>query len=288
MSFFYVIVLIIILTILSRSIIVLEQFERGVRFRLGRYLDVVGPGLIFIIPAMDIIEVIDMRIKTIDVPWQTVITRDNVMIGIDAIIYYVPVNPESLILQVKEFEYATTRLAQTTVRSIVGDMDFDNVQSEREKINEQLKDRLDDVVEKWGVRLLMVEIAEVKPLRGDIVVAMVKQVAAERIRKALILEGEGTKVALTLNGEAERETAKLTADGDAKAMVNLADGEARALRTVAREAARSITGAAMTLWQMGMLEEVGSSKGSTLFMPYNVTELTSKAFKGIEGEKILG
>ena len=281
---FYIVLGVIALSILSRSLLVLDQYERGVRYRLGRYLDVLGPGLNILYPALDVIEVVDMRMKTLDVPKQKVITKDNAIVMIDAFLYYEPVHPELLILRVKDFEYAIVQLAQTTMRSIIGEMTFDEGLYQREALNSELMDKLDDVVERWGARLISIEIRELMPASAELTLAMNMQMAGERTKRAAILEAEGFKQSAILNAQGDQQKLCLEADGEMRAMVKLASGEADALKAVATQASESITGPAMTLWQLNMLEEVGKSKDSVILMPYNIVELT-KAFQGIEGKR---
>ncbi|MFH1470568.1 MAG: SPFH domain-containing protein [Candidatus Micrarchaeota archaeon] len=284
MSFFYVLLAAIVLSILSRTILVLDQYERAVRYRLGKFLDVLGPGVTIIWPGLDAVEVVDMRVKTLDIPEQKVITKDNAVIMIDAFLYYVPVRPDLLILKVKDFEYAIVQLAQTTLRSIVGEHTFDQAISNREQVNLEIMDKLDDVVERWGAKLIAIEIRELLPASRKLTFAMNVQVAGERKRRAAVLEAEGFKTAAILNAEGDRDQACIEAEGTRQAMIILANGEAEALKRVAVQASESITGPAMTLWQLGMVEELGKNKDSTLLMPYNIKSLT-KAFRGIEGKR---
>ncbi|MFH0817619.1 MAG: SPFH domain-containing protein [Candidatus Micrarchaeota archaeon] len=284
MLFFYVLLAAIVLSIISRTILILEQYERGVRFRLGRYLDTIGPGPIIIWPGLDSVDVIDIRLKALDVPSQKVITKDNAVVMIDAFLYYEPVKPELLILKVKDFEYAVLQLAQTTMRSIIGEMTFDEAITSREKMNAKLMDRLDHVIEMWGARLISIEIRELIPTSRKLLLAMNLQVAGERSRRASVLEAEGFKESAILNAQGDRDKLLIEAEGTRQSMVLLANGEAVALKEVATQASESINGPAMSLWQIGMFEEIGKSKDTTLFMPYNTKELT-KAFRGIEGKR---
>ncbi len=284
MSFFYILLGVILFSILLRTILILEQYERGVRYRLGRYLDTIGPGPTIIWPGLDAVDVVDMRMKALDIPAQKVITKDNAVLIIDAFLYYTPVRPELLMLKVKDFEYAIVQLAQTTMRSIIGEIAFDEAITSREEMNAELMDKLDHVVEMWGARLIAVEIRELLPASRKLAFAMNLQVAGERSKRAAVLEAEGFKESAILNAHGDRDKLLIEADGQMKSMVLLARGEADALKEVANQASESIEGPAMTLWQLRMLEEVGKSKDSTLLMPYNVKELT-KAFRGIEGRR---
>jgi regulator of protease activity HflC (stomatin/prohibitin superfamily) len=225
-----------------------------------------------------------MRMKTLDVPKQKVITKDNAIVMIDAFLYYEPVHPELLILRVKDFEYAIVQLAQTTMRSIMGEMTFDEGLYQREAMNSELMDKLDDVVERWGARLISIEIRELMPASAELTLAMNMQMAGERTKRAAILEAEGFKESAILNAQGDQQKLCLEADGEMRAMVKLASGEADALKAVATQASESISGPAMTLWQLNMLEEVGKNKDSVMLMPYNIVELT-KAFRGIEGKR---
>jgi len=283
MSFFPVLILVILASIGSRSLLILNEFERGVRYRLGRYIGIVGPGLNFLYPGIDAVEVVDMRVKTLDVPKQALITKDNAAVTVDAFLYYQPVAPDLLLLRVKDFEYAIVQLAQTTMRSIVGGLAFDEAISQRERINTELMDQLEHMAEMWGARIIAIEVRELLPASRALMNAMNMQISGERNKRAMILVAEGAKLSQIMHAEGEQISLRIQADGAKTATVNLAQGEAKALGTVAL-AAEGITGPAMSLWQMGMLKEVGSSKGSTLVLPYHMSDLT-KAFRGIEGTR---
>ncbi|MFH1470569.1 MAG: SPFH domain-containing protein, partial [Candidatus Micrarchaeota archaeon] len=182
------------------AIKIFKEYERGVKFTLGKFTGVIGPGFTIIIPVIEKAVMVDLRTKTLEVPRQDVITKDNATVGVDAVIYYKVTDPAKVVLTVEDFAYATVRLAQTTLRSIIGDMILDDVLSKREVINTKLRTTLDEATDKWGVKAEAVEIKEVEPPTA-IQDAMTKQMAAERTKRATILEAEGSKQAKILQAE---------------------------------------------------------------------------------------
>ena len=173
-----------------RAIRVLNEYERGVIFRLGRFLRVKGPGLIIVLPFIDRIVRIGLRLVTMDVPAQDIITKDNVSVKVNAVVYFRVINPERAVIEVENFLFATSQLSQTTLRSVLGQMDLDDLLSEREKINHQLQEILDQATDPWGIKVATVEVKHVD-LPQEMQRAIARQAEAERERRAKVIHAEG-------------------------------------------------------------------------------------------------
>ncbi len=230
---------------LAASIRILFEYERGVVFRLGRFSRVKGPGLRFIIPIIDKLVKVSMRTIAMDVPPQDVITRDNVSVKVNAVLYFRVVHPDKALIEVEEFLYATSQLAQTSLRSILGQVELDELLSQREKINKELQELLDRQTDPWGVKISNVEIKHVD-LPVEMQRAMARQAEAERERRAKIIHAEG----------------------EYQASENLA----KAAKQIATE-----TGA-LQLRFLQTLTEIASEKNSTILFPLPIELL--KPFLG--------
>jgi len=187
---FWFLLVILILILVSSSIKVCREYERGVVFRLGRFVGVRGPGLFFLIPGVERMVKVSLRTVVMDVPPQDVITRDNVSISVNAVVYFRVFSPEKAVIQVEDFYYATSQLAQTTLRSVVGQVELDEILAEREKINQRLQEILDKHTDPWGIKVTLVEIKHID-LPQDMQRAMAKQAEAERERRAKVINAEG-------------------------------------------------------------------------------------------------
>ncbi|OPY12705.1 MAG: Modulator of FtsH protease HflC [Syntrophus sp. PtaB.Bin001] len=185
-----IVLVVLVVMFLASAIRVLNEFERGVIFRLGRVLDVKGPGLIILIPVIDRMVKVDMRTITMDVPPQDVITRDNVSIKVNAVVYFRVMNANSAVIQVENFLYATSQLSQTTLRSVCGQFELDEILSEREKINLQLQEILDRSTDAWGIKVSHVEVKQID-LPEEMKRAIAKQAEAERERRAKVIAADG-------------------------------------------------------------------------------------------------
>jgi regulator of protease activity HflC (stomatin/prohibitin superfamily) len=271
-----------ILTIVSRSFVIIQQYEEGLVFRYGRFIRKLPPGVNFVLPLIDVVGVVDMRIRSIDVPRQKVISSDNAVVGLDAIIYYRPIEAEKLILNVAQYEIATIKLSQTALRSIVGDMQFDALNSERNEINGRLNKALAQLGNKWGIEIIRAEIGQIIPQSNSLRNALLWQVRAERLKRATILESEGMRDSLVINAQGARQAIETTAQGRAKAKVNLAQGEAQGIGIVSHEA-KKIEGSALSIWEIGTWKALSSSKNSNVVLPYNLNEFMA-CMKGIEGK----
>jgi regulator of protease activity HflC (stomatin/prohibitin superfamily) len=188
LGFFFIIIFILILA--SAAIKILREYERGVIFRLGRLIGAKGPGIIFIIPGVDKLMRISLRLVTLDIPPQDVITRDNISIKVNAVVYFRVIDPNKAVVEVENYLYATSQLAQTTLRSVVGQADLDELLSQRDKINLRLQDILDKHTEPWGIKVSLVETKQVD-LPENMQRAIAKQAEAEREKRAKIIHAEG-------------------------------------------------------------------------------------------------
>ncbi len=195
------VVLAIVAMILASAIRVLNEYERGVIFRLGRLIGAKGPGLILLIPLIDKMQRVSLRLVTLDVPPQDVITRDNVSIKVNAVVYFRVMDSNKAVVEVENFLYATSQLSQTTLRSVLGQVELDELLAEREKINEHLQDILDRQTDPWGIKVANVEVKHVD-LPTEMQRAMARQAEAERDRRAKVIHAEGEFQAAAKLGEA--------------------------------------------------------------------------------------
>ncbi len=218
---------------------IVRPYERGLIEFLGRYEKTVESGLRWVIPFVKRLEKVDMREQVVDVPPQEVITKDNVAVTVDAVIYYEPTDPVKLKYNVGNFILAVTKLAQTNLRNVVGDLDLDSALTSREVINSKLRQILDDATDKWGTRVVRVEIQRIEP-PADVTDAMHRQMKAERDRRAAVTEAEGEKRAAILKAEGVRESQVLEAKGQAEAIKEVADAEKYQRLTVAEGEGQAI------------------------------------------------
>jgi len=195
------IIIVIVLPILAAAIKIVKEYERAVIFRLGRLLGAKGPGLFFIIPFVDSFMKIDLRVVTVDVPKQDIITKDNVSVSVDAVVYYRVVDPISAVIKVANYNYAITMLGQTVLRDVVGQAELDDLLQRREDINKKIQSILDEITMPWGIKVVSVTIKSVE-LPENMTRAMAKQAEAERWRRARIIEAEGERQAADRLGEA--------------------------------------------------------------------------------------
>jgi regulator of protease activity HflC (stomatin/prohibitin superfamily) len=245
-----IIILVIALIFLAKSATRINQYQRGLVERFGKYKQTLDPGLHFIIPFVDAIAArVDMREAVIDVEPQSVITKDNVTVTVDAIIYYYVMDPKAVRYNVANFGVATSKLAQTNLRNLIGDMSLDESLTSRERINSALQATLDEATDKWGVKVTRVEVKEIDPPR-DITDAMSRQMKAEREKRATILEAEGYREKQILTAQGDRQKAILTAEGDKQAAILRAEGEAQAIENVSQAADKFFVGNAQMLKQL--------------------------------------
>ncbi len=223
----------------AASIKVVRPYERGLIERLGKFRKEVSSGLHMIVPFFDRMIKVDMRERVIDVPPQEVITKDNVIVTVDAVIYYEVTDAYRVIYNVSNFDIATVKLAQTNLRNVIGELELDQTLTSREKINLKLREVLDEATDKWGVRITRVEIKKIDPPK-DIMEAMSKQMKAERTKRAAILEAEGIKQSQILKAEGEKSAAILKAEGEAEAIKRVAEANKYRLIAEAQGQAQAI------------------------------------------------
>jgi regulator of protease activity HflC (stomatin/prohibitin superfamily) len=221
-----------LLLYVAMGVRIVRPYQRGVVEQLGRYKATVNPGLRVIVPFFQSMRTVDMREQVVDVPPQEVITSDNVIVSVDAVVYYEPTDPQRLLYNVANFLLAVTKLAQTNLRNVVGDMQLDEALTSRDKLNTELRQILDDATDKWGVRVVRVEIQRIDP-PSDVMHAMHEQMKAERTRRALVTQADGEKQAAITRAEGEQRAAILRAEGDKQQQVLRADGQAGAIERVA-------------------------------------------------------
>ena len=209
---------------------IVRPYQRGVIEQLGRYKGTLDPGLRLIYPFVQRMRAVDMREQVIDVPPQEVITEDNVTVSVDAVIYFEPTDPQRLLYNVGNFMVAITKLAQTNLRNVIGEMSLDEAFTSRERVNASLRQILDDATDKWGVQVVRVEIQRIDP-PADVMSAMHEQMKAERTRRAVVTEAEGARSAAITRAEGEKQSAILTAEGKRQQDIITAEGEAQAVRT---------------------------------------------------------
>jgi regulator of protease activity HflC (stomatin/prohibitin superfamily) len=217
-------VLLVLLAWAITGVRIVRPYEKGLIERLGKYQKTVDSGLHIIVPVIEKMSRVDMRENVVDVPPQEVITKDNVVVTVDAVVYYEATDPVKLLYNVANFYLAATKLAQTNLRNVVGEMQLDESLTSREKINATLRQILDDATDKWGVRVVRVELQRIEPPK-DVTEAMHRQMKAERTKRALILEAEGDKQAAITRAEGSKQAAILDAEGRATAIKEIADAE---------------------------------------------------------------
>jgi regulator of protease activity HflC (stomatin/prohibitin superfamily) len=229
---FLVIVAIFLFFYVTAGVRIVRPYQRGIVEQLGKYKQTVDPGLRMIIPLAQTMRLVDMREQVVDVPPQEVITADNVVVSVDAVIYYEPTDPQRLVYNVANFMMAVTKLAQTNLRNVIGDMQLDEALTSRDKINTELREILDDATDKWGVRVGRVEIQRIDP-PPDVMAAMHEQMKAERTRRATVTQADGERQASVTRAEGDRQSAVLRAEGDKQQRILKAEGEAEAIQRVA-------------------------------------------------------
>ncbi len=223
-------ILVLVFVYIAAGVRIVHPYQRGVIERLGKFKETVDPGLRLIYPFVDKMRKVDMREQVIDVPPQEVITQDNVTAAVDAVVYFEPTDPQRLLYNVSNFMLAVTKLAQTNLRNVIGEMSLDEAFTSRERVNGTLRQILDDATDKWGVRVVRVEIQRIDPPQ-DVMNAMHEQMKAERTRRAVVTEAEGAREAAVTRAEGEKTAAILTAEGAKQRDILTAEGEAQAVRT---------------------------------------------------------
>jgi regulator of protease activity HflC (stomatin/prohibitin superfamily) len=287
-------VVVLAIILLATAIRIVPEYVRLVVFRLGRCIGAKGPGLVLLIPIVDRPVAVDLREQVREVPHQTSITKDNAPISIDFLWFYKVLNPVDSVVQVGSFEAAALGMATTTLRAVIGGIMLDEVLSEREHINNMLRTRLDEVTERWGVKVTNVEIREIIPPR-EVQDAMNRQMSAERIRRAVVTESTGTREAAINVADGEKQSAILRAEGQKQSNILVAEGERQAqiLRAegfaLALEkiysAAQTIDQKTMTLQYFETLKTLGSGASTKFIFPLEFTSMVSKYLQGDQKEE---
>lgn len=284
-----VVVIVIAVLLLASAIRIVPEYERLIVFRLGRCVGAKGPGIVFLIPVVDKGRKADLREQVREIPHQTAITKDNAGISVDFIWYYRILDAVESVLQVQNFEAAAQGMATTTLRAVIGAIPLDDVLSEREHINNMLRTRLDEVTERWGVKVTNVEIREIIPPR-EIQEAMNRQMSAERIRRAVVTESTGTREAAinvadgekqsaVLRAEGSKQSAILEAEGQREAQLLKAEGYAAALERI-YSIAQNIDQQTMTLQYFEALKDLGKLPSTKYIFPMEFTSLLQNFVKG--------
>ncbi len=266
----WAIVIVIGLIILLRAIRVVREYQRLIVFRLGRSLGAKGPGLVILVPIIDRAVAADLRESYLEIPRQTCITRDNAPIDIDFLIYSRVVDPALSVIQVSNFAGASQGIATTTLRAVIGDIPLDDVLAKREDINRVLRVKLDEVTERWGVKVTSVEIREIVPPK-DIQDAMNRQMSAERNRRAMVTESEGKRASAILVAEGDKQSAILKAEGDRQAAILRAEGFALALDKIFG-VAKTLDSNTLLLQYFDTLKLVGASPATKLIFPLELMD----------------
>jgi regulator of protease activity HflC (stomatin/prohibitin superfamily) len=271
-------VVVLLLAILApQAIRIVREYQRLMVFRLGRAIGAKGPGLVILIPFIDKGVYVDLRELYLEIPHQTAITEDNASISIDFIVFYRVIDAVMSIIEVGNFAGAAQNIASTTLRSVVGDMALDEVLAKREQMNEILRVKLDEVTERWGVKVTNVEIREITP-PPQVLEAMTRQMSAERTRRAVVTEAEGAKQAAVTVAEGNKQSAILNAEGDRQAAILRAEGFALALTEIYRSA-QGVDAKTMSLQYLEALKQIGASPSTKFVIPMEFTNLLS----GISG-----
>ncbi len=286
-------VLVIGVIFLANAIRIVPEYQRLVVFRLGRSVGTKGPGIVLLVPFFDRAVKVDLREQVREIPHQTSITKDNAPISIDFLWYYKVLDPSESVLQVGNFEVAAQGMATTTLRAVIGGIPLDDVLSEREHINTMLRTRLDEVTERWGVKVTNVEIREIIPPR-EVQEAMNRQMTAERVRRAVVTESTGTREAAInladgekqsniLRADGEKQSNILRAEGERQAQILKAEGFSQALEQIFN-AAKTVDQKTMTLQYFETLKSIGNSPSTKYIFPMEFTSLLDN-FLGRETKK---
>jgi regulator of protease activity HflC (stomatin/prohibitin superfamily) len=267
------IVVLLLILILPQAIRIVREYQRLVVFRLGRNIGVKGPGFVLLIPVVDRAVWVDLREQYLEIPHQTAITEDNAPISIDFIVFNKVIDAQQSVLSVGNFAGAAQNIAATTLRSVVGDMALDEILAKREQMNEILRVKLDEVTERWGVKVTNVEIREIIPPPA-VQEAMTRQMSAERTRRAVVTEAEGSKQAAITVAEGNKQSAILNAEGDRQAAILRAEGFALALTKIF-ESARAVDAKTMSLQYLETLKQLGASASTKFVIPMEFSNMLS-------------
>lgn len=260
---------------------IVREYQRLVIFRVGKCIGQKGPGIVFLIPFIDLPVRVDLREQYLEIPNQICITKDNAPISIDFLIYAKVVDPVLSVIKVQTFMGAVQGLATTTLRAVVGDISLDDVLAKREEINEILAAKLDQVTAGWGVKVTRVELREIAPPK-EVSEAMIKQMSAERQRRATVTEAEGKKAAAIAVAEGDKQAAILKAEGERQARILMAEGFSLALEKIF-SVAKGIDDKTMTLQYFEALKALGASPSTKYIFPLEFTQLLKPILGNIQG-----
>ncbi|MCC6054356.1 MAG: SPFH/Band 7/PHB domain protein [Thermosphaera sp.] len=272
--------LLIILSIILSHLKVVPEYKRLVLFRLGKLIGIRGPGIVFLVPIIDRGVEVDLREFVLDIPPQTCITKDNAPVDVDLLVYMKIFDPNLAVTAVQNYVAAATGIAVTTLRAIIGDMPLDDVLARREYINATLRAKLDEVTDRWGIKVTSVEIKEIKPPR-EVQEAMIKQMAAERTKRAMILEAEGKKTSAILEAEGHREALIKKGEGEKQYEILVAEGKKRSLELI-QEAAEKLGSNALLLQYLEALKSIAQSPATKIILPLELLGVFSKILSGVE------
>jgi regulator of protease activity HflC (stomatin/prohibitin superfamily) len=264
-------ILVLVIILIFWMVKIVREYQRLVVFRLGRNIGAMGPGIVLLIPIVDQPVWVDLREQYLEIPAQACITKDNATISVDFLIYSKVVDAAESVLQVKNFAGASQGIATTTLRAVIGDIILDNVLAQREHINEVLRQKLDEVTGRWGVKITAVEIREILPPR-DIQEAMTRQMSAERNRRAIVTEADGKREATILVAEGDKQSNILRAEGDRQSAILRAEGFSLALDKI-YAVAQTIDSKTMTLQYMDTLKSLGAGPSTKFIFPLEFAEL---------------
>jgi len=281
---------------LPKMFVTVKPYEEAVYIFMGRYRGILRPGFHMVIPFMREIIIVDERTQTMDVPRQEVITKDNSPTNVDAVIYIKVVDPKKAVFEVQNYKVATVFLAQTNLRSVIGDMELDEILTNRHVINAKLRNDLDKATDPWGVKVEGVEIKEVDPVER-VKKAMEEQTSAERERRAAILradgqkraailEAEGAKLSNILNAEGVKQSKILTAEGERTSLILRAQGEAQKLRILSLGSA-SLDHRALTVLSLDALKNMADGQATKIIFPFEISRLVEGAaeYLGVSAEQ---
>lgn len=275
MTVMFIVVVMVLFIFTAQSINIVRPWEKGLIEILGRYQRTVTSGLVIVIPFWERIIKVDMREQVVDVPPQSVITKDNVVVEVDAVVYYEVTDPMKVIYNVANFYLAATKLAQTNLRNLVGDLALDESLTSREVINTKLRQILDDATDKWGTKVTRVELQRIEPPK-DVTDAMHRQMKAERERRAMILEAEGHKQSAILKAEGDAEAVRKVADAEKYRKLTVALGESEAIQTVYSAIhAGKPTKDLIAIKYLEALEHIANGKATKVFLPYEASGILS-------------
>lgn len=266
-----IVIALVVFVIAATGLKIIRPWQKGLVERLGKYQRTADSGLTIIIPFMEKLIKVDMREQVVDVPPQGVITKDNVVVEVDAVVYYEVTDPIKVTYNVTNFYLAATKLAQTNLRNLVGDLALDESLTSREVINTKLRQILDDATDKWGTKVTRVELQRIEP-PVDVTEAMHRQMKAERDRRAMILEAEGEKKSAILKAEGQAEAIMKVADANKYEKLTVAKGEGQAIQTVyAAIHEGNPTNDLIAIKYLEALQKMAEGQATKIFLPYEAT-----------------